>query len=89
MVTANGAGGELRLAGRVAATLGAWTLQRSEGGAVLTATLATQDAYWLSQGERFELRLPLGNVRLWRWRRATVRLDGNRATIHMEGNPEA
>jgi hypothetical protein len=89
--TATGRGGRLTVAGRPAATLGAWALTGTAGGWRLEAALAAHDPYWLDAGGPFALVLPLGREHRWTWRRlpgAGLAWDAAALTLTLTGEEQ-
>jgi hypothetical protein len=90
--TAVGQAGQVRVGGRVAAELGAWTLHTTGHGPEGTpqwevaAPVKTFDDWLLDAGGIFELRLEIGQ-RIWRWKGVNV-FGRDQMVINGEGHPE-
>ena len=88
MLEVKGTGGQLRIAGRLAATLGDWTLERREGIWDILAQVSQRDSHWLTCGGTFKLTLPMGRWGTYTWNGAEVRgADGNPVQIVCTGAP--
>ena len=96
MLEVKGTGGQLRIAGRLAATLGDWTLERREGIWDILAHVNQRDAYWMAQGGAsasrplgaFKLVLPMGRWGTYTWDGAEIRgAEGNPVQIVCAGAP--
>jgi hypothetical protein len=88
---AKGPGGVLRVAGREAARLGAWSFTYTAEGWRLTAPLAESDPYWLDSEGPFLLRLVVGKAGVWTWRGLSqdrIAWDAESITVTGEGEPE-
>jgi hypothetical protein len=77
-----GRGGTVTTGGRVAATLGEWTLRYTPQAMELTAALvAPLDTFWLEHGSGFVLTVPYGSTFL-RWRDVSImQQDSNEWSI--------
>jgi len=89
---AYGTSAQVRVGYKVAADLGAWTLDilgESFGADnwEITADVLRADGYWLDHGNGFELRLQLARS-WWCWRDVTVERFGDRVTIRGQGKPD-
>ena len=83
-----GKSGQLRVGGRVAASLGDWTLDAEPPKEewALTGRVTGRDDMLLESGVPIELRLQLTND-TWRWR--NVQVDGyDVVTVRGTGEPE-
>lgn len=89
---AYGTAGQIRAGYRVAADLGAWTLDLlgtafGTDSWEITADVARADGYWLDHGGAFEIRLRLARS-WWCWRDVAIERSGDRVTIRGRGKPE-
>lgn len=82
-----GASGLLRRGYQTAATLGAWALTRDGDTVTVLASVASFDAYWLSE-RPLELRLHM-QQRVWAWPdvQVTIQDGGSSLTIVTHGSP--
>jgi hypothetical protein len=88
---ARGLTGRLLAGYRVAATLGAWAVDRADDRFdddtwTATAAVLSRDDYWLAHGAPFALELAMGPAR-WRW--TGVRAEGaGPLVLRGHGKPE-
>lgn len=83
-----GTGGEVRVGGRVAATLGPWTATCEAGDRwQVRADLAAVNPLWMAGQSACELRLAAGG-HTWRWRDAGMSFEPTRAVFSMTGRYE-
>lgn len=77
-----GVSGEVRVGGRVAARLGAWSATRDKAADAwqIGAALAEVNDLWLDGPGPFELRLHIGRS-VWRWRGVDLQRDGGSVSI--------
>ena len=90
-VTAKGPSGVIRVGGRLAGTLGAWSLDSQSGIVTVKAKPGELDPYWLEMPVKHEVRLHLGNGMIWRFRNLRTTLMGDSVEISGErqrGEPE-
>ena len=82
---ARGTAGQLRVGGRMAATLGAWSHEGTAAEWQVEAETLDIDEYLFESGGPFHLRLYVGE-QIWQWRGVTVS-GRERVTITGEGRP--
>lgn len=82
---AAGKAGEVRVGGRVAATLTDWRLAPVAGGYEIVAALADPVDLYLDSPAVKELRLTVGK-RYWRWRGVELTRAGVIATMRAHGD---
>ena len=82
---ATGSAGELRVTGRMAASLGEWSAERSRGEWSGHATVTDITPFY-GMTDQYELRLFVGK-RTWRWRRVDVSGEGS-VQFRAHDNPE-
>lgn len=83
-----GRGGAVRVGYQVAATLGAYTLSPSGPGEwQVEASVASADAFWLSQPAAQTLELAVGQQR-WIWRGVALAVEGAVVRGTVQGSPD-
>lgn len=83
-----GRGGAVRVGYQVAATLGAYTLSPSGPGEwQVEASVASADAFWLSQPAAQTLELAVGQQR-WVWRGVALAVEGSVVRGTVQGSPD-
>lgn len=86
--TLKGKGGALRVGYHVAATLGAYALAPAGAGEwSVEASVASADAFWLSQPAVQTLELAVGQQR-WIWRGVALAVDGSVVRGTVQGHPD-
>lgn len=85
----HGKGGQVSVAGRVAATLTDWSMRLDPATReyVISAGLADVVAPYLSPQYRMEVRLQM-TKRFWRWRNAAIEVDGTRMVARVTGEAD-
>lgn len=88
MFQATGKSAEVRVGGRVAATLGDWQLQTMGGGAwTFSATATTLDDFLMDSGGPFSLRVNVGK-KIWRFDNVDIINSGGSLTVLGHNRPE-
>lgn len=83
-----GRGGAVRVGYQVAATLGAYTLSPSGPGEwQVEASVASADAFWLSQPAAQTLELAVGQQR-WVWRGVALAVECSVVRGTVQGSPD-
>lgn len=83
----SGKGGCVRVGGRPAATLTAWSVRYQDGEYVIDAGMEDMVPVYLSPSYRAELRLQMVK-RMWRWQGVRLAVEGNRLTARCAGEPD-
>lgn len=84
---ARGQSGDVRVGGRMAATLGPWRMRRESGAFTVTAAVVASHPVWAHGVGPYELRLDMGRC-IWRYCGVSIQIEGERIVIEGAGSPE-
>ena len=81
-----GVSGQLKVGGRVAASLGRWSYDGTPAGWKVEADTSDVDEFWFDNERPMDLWLDVGQ-QAWKWRGVTVK-GQSRVTISGQGSHE-